>query len=109
MSRVNKIKEQQPEVLSNPDIYDLADQADKLQELKALYDMEGGKQLVKLLVSDSAMLVHQLCGSYKTMTHVELMAVIAAIDAHLSTARLLLNAKESVAILDAELQEALSE
>jgi hypothetical protein len=109
MKRLSKLQTETPEVLSNPDVFDLAEQADRLQELKALYDTEGGKQLVKLLVQDASIRMQQLCGSYKTMSHMDIVSVIADIDAHMATARLLLNAKEGVAILDAELQDALRE
>lgn len=109
MKRLSKLKEEKPEVLSNPQVFDLAEQADKLQELKALYDTDGGKQLVKLLVQDVVYRVNGLCSAYKTMSHTELITTIADMDAHLSTARLLMNAKEGVAIIDAELEEALRE
>ena len=109
MSRLVRIKEQQPEALSNGVVVDIAEQADQLQELKALYDTDGGKVLVKLLVQDAINSVHMLRGSYRTATHTELITMIAALDAHLSTAQLLLSAKDGVAILDAELDEALRE
>ena len=109
MKRLSKLKEEQPEALSNPQIFDLAEQADQLQELKAVYDTEGGKQLVKLLTESAVAEVNRLCAGYRTMTRDEMVTSITTMDAHLSTARLLINAKEGVAIIDAELKEALRE
>jgi hypothetical protein len=109
MKRLEKIKDEQPEALSNQTVFDLAEQADQLQELKALYDTTGGKLLVDLLVQDASYRIQQLCAGYKTMTHTDMIALVADIDTHLATAKLLLNAKQGVQILDAELQEALRE
>lgn len=109
MSRVSKLKEQRPEVLSNPEIYQLAEQADIIHELKALYDSKSGKQLVKLLIGDAINVVHNLRSSYKTATHTELIALIALMDASISTAKLLMEAKEVNDVINSELEEALRE
>lgn len=109
MSQLSKLKEKSPEMLSNPDIVQLAEQADVMHDFKVLYDSEGGKQLVRQLLRDAISSVHRLRGSYQTASHSELQAIIASIDSQITTADLLLNAKEVTAVLNAELEEALRE
>jgi hypothetical protein len=107
--RVTKIKEEAPELLSNPDIYNLAEQADQLHSLKTLADTDGGKDLINLLIKDVVYAVHKLCGKYKIATHTELIATIADMHAHLTTAQLLLRSKDNLEIVDSELDEMLRE
>jgi hypothetical protein len=109
MSRINQLRTDRPEALSNPEVFDIADQADKLQDLKVLYDTEGGKALVKLLMQDVVYGTKHLMASYRTATHTELIAVIAKLASDYDTAKLLMDAKVGMEILDAELTEALSE
>lgn len=109
MNRVNSLRKDAPELLENQEVFDLAAQADQLQELKALADMEGGKQLIKLLIKDVVFKVNQLQASYRTASHIELLAIISEMSAHLNTAKLLINSKENIELLDKELAESLSE
>jgi len=109
MQNINKIKEERPELLTDPDIVQLAEQADMAHNLKALYDSEGGKQLVKLFMQDAVGCVHRLRGGYNTMSHIEMIAIIAKMDINISSAMLLMDAKEVKAVLDSELEEALRE
>ncbi len=109
MGKVAKIKEEMPEALSNPDIFSLAEQADMVQDLKALHDTEGGKRLVKLLLQDAINCMHRLRTGYQTMSHIELIAWIASMDSHVSTARLLIDAKDISDVLNSELEDALRE
>jgi hypothetical protein len=109
MENINKLKEERPELLTDPDIVQLAEQADMAHNLKALYDSEGGKQLVKLFMQDAVSCVHRLRGGYSTMPHLELVALCAKLDVNISSAMLLMDAKEVKAVLDAELEEALRE
>jgi hypothetical protein len=109
MKRLNKIKEENPEALEDPRVQDLVLQADSLQDLKVLYDTDGGKQLVKLLLGDVVSCVRQLSSTYRTAPDIELRSIIAKMDTSLTTAALLFNAKEGIDILDQELEEALRE
>lgn len=109
MKRLSKIQEEQPEALQDASIVDLVEQADLAHDLKVLYDTEGGKALVKLLIKDIKYNLQRLVNTYKSATHVELITTIASIDASLTTAKLLIDSKDVVAILDAELDEALRE
>lgn len=109
MNRLNKIKEDSPDLLDDPHIVEMAEQSDIVHDLKALHDTAGGKQLVKLLIEDTIGVVHRLCGGYTTMSHTELIALCAQLDSKLSTAKLLIDAKDVVKVLDEELEEALRE
>lgn len=109
MNRVNKIKQDAPELLENQEVMDAAEQADKLHDLKALYDMPGGKALVNQLLTSTRQNVFRLIGMYKTASDIEIRSVIAAIDTELNTARLLLNAKDGLEILEQQLTDILSE
>jgi hypothetical protein len=109
MSRVSNLKKDAPELLADVDVFNLADEADKLQDLKVLYDTDGGKQLVSLLIKDTKYGLQSLCSTYRTASHTELIALIAHIDAHWSTAKLLLSAEDGLRMLDSELENALRE
>ena len=109
MSRVNSLRKDAPELLDNPDVFDLATEADQLQSIKALADTEGGQLLIKLLMKDVVNKVNQLESNYRSASHIELLAIIAEMSVHLNTARLLIKSKENLDYLDKELTEALSE
>lgn len=109
MSRVNKLRQKAPELLDNPDVFDLAAQADQLQDLKAVADTPGGKQLIKLLMTDVVGSINRLESSYRTATHQELTAIIAQMSASLTLAKVLIHSKENMEALDKELEAALSE
>lgn len=109
MSRLSRIKQDAPDKAELTEVVDLAEQADKLQDLKALHDTDGGKVLVRLLLTDVVNNVKRLCSSYRSATHVELMATIASIESNLDTAKLLIGAEEGMKVLDAELEDALRE
>lgn len=109
MNRVNKIKEDAPELLDNQEVMDAAMQADKLHDLKALYDTPGGKALVKQLLSSTRSHIFNLIATYKTASDIELRARIAAIDTELNVARVLINAQEGLEVLEQELTDILSE
>lgn len=109
MSKVSKIKEEAPELLENQEVMDLAEQADKLHDFKALYDTPGGKALVHQLLTSTRQNIFRLIGMYKTASDIEIRSIIAAIDTELNTARLLINAKEGMEVLEKDLTDILSE
>lgn len=109
MNRVQNLRSKAPELLENQEVFDLAAKADELHELKALSDTEGGKQLTHLLLKSVVNNVYKLITLYKTAPDVELRATIAAIDTELNVARVILNAKEGLDVLDQELATLLSE
>lgn len=109
MNKVNQIKKVAPELLEKQEVLDAAQQYDDLHKLKALYDTEGGKLLAKTLVDDAVGRLHVLRANAGSLTRDELVAGLTRIDIALDTARSLMNAKEAMKLLDAELEAALSE
>jgi hypothetical protein len=107
--KLQQLREERPELLTDPDVILLAEQADMAHDIKALYDTAGGKQLVELLIQNVVGSVHRLRGGFATMPHMELVAIIAQIDSDLATAKLLIDSKDVNEVLDAELEEALRE
>lgn len=107
MSRVANVKEERPELLEDQDFRELLEHADKIQDIKAVADMNGGKALINYLVKDVVNGVHYLTGHADSATHTELVAIIARMKANLATARFLSTAKGDVAHLDERIQEAL--
>lgn len=106
MNRVRRLKK---DGVKDERALGVAKEADRLQDLKALNDTPGGKQLVDLLMEDAVGQIHQLRGGYKSLSHIEMIALIASIDSKLDTAKLLLNAKDSMDIQLELLEEALRE
>ncbi len=107
--RVADLKTKAPDLLENQEVFDLAAEADKLHDIKALADMPGGKQLTGILLKSVINNVYKLISLYRTAPDVELRAVIAQIDSELNVARVILNAEDGLKVLDAELTALLSE
>lgn len=99
---------------SNPYInYDalegLADDADKLHDLKAIFDMEGGKMLVDALITDVVGSVDRLASGYADLTRDEFASLAAHISVNLALARTLTRSTENLKYADEALKDALSE
>lgn len=109
MNKVNQIKKVAPELLDNQEVRDAAEQYDNLHKLKALYDTEGGKFLVKTLMQEVVGRLYNLRSNAATLTRDELVAGLTRIDIALDTAKSLMDAEEAMKLIDVELQEALSE
>lgn len=108
MSKINQLKENNPKALLNDDIRALAEQADQLHDIKALFDTIGGKALFKLVTQDAVARVYALEANYKTASHAELLALCADLSSHLQLARLLRRAEENERLADEALTEALT-
>lgn len=109
MQNLNKIIEDNPDFEVPVGTKELQDQIEELTDLECLFTSPGGKTLVKILLKDVALRVNSLQSVYRTATHIELVALIAEMDAHLSTAKSLLNAREGREILEAEFDEMIEE
>ena len=93
---------------SNDEALNLAEQFDTVHDLKALYDTEGGKQLVNLLLQDVSAAVQKIASQRRELTLVDFQSLASDIDTKLNLAKLLLNAKENEEFLEEQLQEALT-
>lgn len=107
--RLSQLKEHSPELLENEHIRYLAEQADLAHAIKSIADTEGGRNTQQLLLRDVVTRVHALSSQYKTASHAELMALCADLSSHLHLAKLFANAQDTVAELDNQLEEALTE
>lgn len=107
MKQHRKALEERPDLKDDEQFMMLLAQADDLHGIKTLVDTDGGKQLIKLLSADVLNGVHLLRSKYKEATHVELVAIIALLDSRVDLLRLLLNAKDSLSVVNEELENAL--
>lgn len=107
--RLSQIKKSNPELLDNDHVRYLAEQGDLAHNIKTIADSEGGKATMQLLLRDVVSRVYALSTQYKTASHAELMALCADLSSHLQLAKLYVNAEDSLAELDAQLEEALTE
>jgi len=110
---INKLKEKLPELMSNEYVVSVADATDTLHSIKALMDQEGGRNLLALTLKSIRQSVDGIIGGYRTISHTELVALCASLEAHMAMARLLTHAseryEESKAHLEKEIDEALLE
>ena len=104
MTRVKDLKK-----AGHDDSIDLAEQADKLQDIKALGDTNGGKELVRLLLTDAVNAARKMANNYTTYTQNDFIAQCATIKANTDLARLILSAKDNVDYLDEEIARILAE
>jgi hypothetical protein len=104
MTRVKTLKE-----AGHEDSVDLAEQADKLQDIKALADTNGGKEIIKLLLTDAVNAMRKMSTNYATYTHSDFIAQCATINANVSLAKLLINSKDNLEYLDEQIAELLAQ
>ena len=109
MSKLTQLKEDNPELEVTPELVDNTEMYDKVHDLKVLYDTRGGKVLVQAMITDALSKLHFIRGNYGTLTHQELIKNISQIDVYLDTAKSLMDAEQSMKLLDEEITEALRE
>lgn len=105
MSKKKQIQKSNPD---NEDAINLAEQFDTVHDLKALYDTEGGKQLVTLLLSDVTTAVYKIAAQRRELSLQDFQSLASDIDTKLNLAKLLINAKENEEFLEEQIQEALT-
>lgn len=109
MSRLAKIKQDNPELLEDQDFRELLEHADKIHDIKAVTEMNGGKALINYLLKDVVNGVYVLTARADTATHHEMVAILSRMKANLATVRFLSTAKGDVEHLDERIKEALLE
>lgn len=97
MSRQKDLKDQPEDVLA------LAEQADKLQDIRVLYESAGGKALTSLLVQDVLNAMNKL--AYSTDEREKNCATLRA---NLDLIKLLVNAGDNEEEVDRMIEEALT-
>lgn len=86
----------------------LAEQWDQLHDLKALYDSEGGKQLVSLLLQDISSAVTNVAANRRMYTLQDFQSLASDIDTKLNLVRLLTRAEENERFVEEQIQESLT-
>ena len=99
-----------PKLTNIPDsLKELADELDEKKALAALSDSEGGQMLAKALRTDARNNLERILSGYRTLPHLELIALCSALESSLNTYRVLSRAKtlreELAAILEDELEK----
>lgn len=109
MSRTAKLKEARPDLYNDESIRLFAEKADKLHDFKALYDTNGGKELVALLEQEIDNKVSKLSSQHQELNHQQMVAICAGIQACRDIVRLLQTAENGVKNADEQLKEAMEE
>ena len=81
----------------------------KFSSIMAVSATDGGKLLVKSLQKDIVSCVDELCGKYKTSTHIEMIAVTSKLSEKLTLLRVLNRAKKNRKVAQEELEFLLKE
>lgn len=91
----------------NEGVLAIVDDLNNYAALSAISNQEGGRLLVDGLVTDVMGGIERVTGSYKTLTHVELMAVCAGLKANLDLLRILTRASTNKDLANEALEEAI--
>jgi len=103
MSKTNRVSKEELE--ARPDLQDLVTEADKLHDIKALSETEGGKQIIQLLLKDVVSTVHTITSAEPK----DMPQLAERLKANLNLVRLLVKAGENEAHLDSLIADALAE
>jgi len=76
-------------------------------DLEAVKNSNGGKRILKGLGSDIVSAIDKLCQSYKTASHIEIIALIAGLDERLGIFRTLNRSSKNKEMAKNELEELL--
>lgn len=98
-------------VTDNPNdaVKAIADDLDKAYALEALSNFEGGKILIKGLISDIVSIVDSLALKYKKLSHVEMIVLCADLKSKMDVMRAITRARKNRDLLEGDLEEALKE
>lgn len=72
----------------------------KYKDIHTITNQSGGKQLISLLTKDIITAIDTIAGSYKTLSHTELIAQGARLSERLSMYRLLTSSKKNADIVE---------
>lgn len=101
-TKLEKIKE-------NPEATLIADELDKFSAIEAVYMSNGGKILFKSLMKDSIGSIESLMSKYKTLTHIEMIAICAELKSNIDLARVLKKSEKNKKQAQEDLEQALLE
>lgn len=109
MSRVNKVREERPDLLKDQDFEELLKSADKIHAVKVAAETEGGQEVMKYLLTQVVNGIHTLNARQNEASHQELVAIISKMGSFLATARFLSTAKGDVDDLDQQIADMLQQ
>ena len=108
LEQIKKASDNDPRVTDNEVVIAMADNLDKVQEIRGLSENSAGKVLIKKLRKDVRHSINTIIGLYKTASHIELIAIIAQLEPSLRLLNELNGSvdkeKNAQAILDKEIQ-----
>lgn len=84
MSNFKQVKEAYPVLADNEELKDLCKELDQSQKLANFANSEVGKYLVKKETDDCRAVLDQLMRNYTTVSHTELIGLLASFGAHWS-------------------------
>ena len=87
----------------------IKDDLDTVSSISAIADQEGGRKLVKSLVTDIVGCVDTLCAKHKTLTTQEFISLCAEMKTKLDLTRVLKRARKNKKYLEELLADTLSE
>lgn len=100
MSRVNNAK--------NPEVKEIARDLEEISKIEALSITDGGKALVRGLLSDVVMCVDTLALGYSTLTLQQFVSLSADMKSKLDLIRVITKSKKNKKFLEELLEEALA-
>jgi hypothetical protein len=102
MTKAEKIK-------SNENAMMIAEELDRVSAISAIYDMKGGKILIKSLMTDIVSSIDTLCCKYQTLTNQEFVGLCANIKTKLDLAKTLRKSVDAKKQATEDLENALLE
>lgn len=94
---------------ANPEIADMVDDLGKISAITVIGDSQGGKILVKSLVSDVVGNVDTLCAKYSTLSLQEFISLCADMKSKLDLIRVITRARKNKKSLEAMIGETLGD
>ena len=94
---------------ANPEIADMVDDLGKISAITVIGDSQGGKILVKGLVSDVVGNVDTLCAKYATLSLQEFISLCADMKSKIDLIRVITRARKNKKSLEAMIGETLGD
>lgn len=100
---ITKIAEVAPDLAKDAEIQDAAENLEQAEDLASILTSQGGKALVNMLAEECVSALRVLIESYKTVSHAELMGLVAKYEAHYNVLATIKNSPAEAKDLQAEL------
>lgn len=84
---------------------DIEDTIRECAEIEAVANTKGGKKLIKNLETDIANAINSIAGGYKTLSHIELIAICATLSERLEILQTFFRASKNKKIASKDLEQ----